>query len=59
MATRFGVREEEPLLQWERFPTHTFSFGILFSSCLITIVLLSYRRALALGPVLERLLFGR
>ena len=40
-------------------PTHSFSFGVLLTTCLITIVALSYLPALALGPVLERLLFGR
>jgi K+-transporting ATPase ATPase A chain len=40
-------------------PTHSVSFGVLLTACLITIVALSYLPALALGPVLERLLFGR
>jgi K+-transporting ATPase ATPase A chain len=40
-------------------PTHSFSFGVLLTMCLITMVALSYLPALALGPVLERLLFGR
>jgi potassium-transporting ATPase potassium-binding subunit len=40
-------------------PTHSLLFGILLTTCLITIVALSYLPALALGPVLERLLFGR
>jgi K+-transporting ATPase ATPase A chain len=40
-------------------PTHSFSFGVLLTTCLITMVALSYLPALALGPVLERLLFGR
>ncbi|MGA3318158.1 MAG: potassium-transporting ATPase subunit KdpA [Candidatus Korobacteraceae bacterium] len=40
-------------------PTHSFSFGVLLITCLITIVALSYLPALALGPVLGRLLFGR
>ncbi len=40
-------------------PTHSFSFGILLTACLITMVALSYLPALALGPILERLLFGR
>ncbi len=40
-------------------PTHSFSFGVLLTACLITMVALSYLPALALGPVLERLLFGR
>jgi potassium-transporting ATPase potassium-binding subunit len=40
-------------------PTDSFSFGVLLSTCLILLVALSYLPALALGPVLERLLFGR
>ncbi|MBZ5598335.1 MAG: potassium-transporting ATPase subunit KdpA [Acidobacteriia bacterium] len=40
-------------------PTHSFSFGVLLTTCLITMVALSYLPALALGPLLERLLFGR
>jgi K+-transporting ATPase ATPase A chain len=40
-------------------PTHSFSFGLLLTTCLITIVALSYLPALALGPMLERLLFRR
>jgi dipeptidyl aminopeptidase/acylaminoacyl peptidase len=39
-------------------PTHSFSFGVLLTACLITVVALSYLPVLALGPVLERLLFG-
>ena len=40
-------------------PTHSFSFGVLLTTCLIIMVALSYLPALALGPLLERLLFGR
>ncbi len=40
-------------------PTHSFSFGVLLTACLATMVALSYLPALALGPVLERLLFRR
>jgi K+-transporting ATPase ATPase A chain len=39
-------------------PTHSFSFGVLLTACLITVVALSYLPVLALGPVLEHLLFG-
>ncbi|MGA7379676.1 MAG: potassium-transporting ATPase subunit KdpA [Terriglobales bacterium] len=39
-------------------PTDSLSFGILLTVCLITVTALSYLPALALGPVLERLLFG-
>ena len=40
-------------------PTHSLSFGVLLTTCLIIMVALSYLPALALGPALERLLFGR
>ena len=40
-------------------PTHSLAFGALLTTCLITMVALSYLPALALGPVLERLLLGR
>lgn len=39
-------------------PTHSFLFGILLTACLITMVALSYLPVLALGPILERLLYG-
>jgi K+-transporting ATPase ATPase A chain len=39
--------------------TDSFSFGVLLTTCLILLVALSYLPALAVGPVLERLLFGR
>ncbi len=39
-------------------PTHSLLFGILLTACLITMVALSYLPALALGPLLERLLYG-
>ena len=39
-------------------PTHSFLFGVLLTVCLITMVALSYLPVLALGPILERLLFG-
>jgi K+-transporting ATPase ATPase A chain len=39
-------------------PTHSFLFGVLLSVSLITMVALSYLPVLALGPILERLLFG-
>jgi K+-transporting ATPase ATPase A chain len=38
-------------------PTHSFLFGVLLTACLITMVALSYLPVLALGPILERLLF--
>ena len=39
-------------------PTDSVSFGVLLTACLIIMTALSYLPALALGPVLERLLFG-
>jgi K+-transporting ATPase ATPase A chain len=39
-------------------PTHSSVFGALLTTCLITMAALSYLPALALGPVLERLLLG-
>ena len=39
-------------------PTHSFLFGVLLTACLIIMVALSYLPALALGPILERLLYG-
>jgi len=40
-------------------PTDSFSFGVLLTTCLIALVALSYLPALAIGPILERLHFGR
>jgi len=39
-------------------PTDSVSFGLLLSACLIILTALSYLPVLALGPVLERFLFG-
>jgi len=39
-------------------PTDSPSFGALLTACLIIMTALSYLPALALGPVLERLVFG-
>ena len=39
-------------------PTDSVAFGLLLTACLIVLVALSYLPALALGPVLERLLLG-
>jgi potassium-transporting ATPase potassium-binding subunit len=39
-------------------PTHSFLFGFLLTACLIAMVALSYLPVLALGPILERFLFG-
>jgi K+-transporting ATPase ATPase A chain len=39
-------------------PTDSVSFGALLTACLIIMAALSYLPALALGPILERLVFG-
>jgi len=57
-AALFGRQQSTPSSSGT-LPTHSFSFGLLLTTCLITMVALSYLPALALGPVLERLLFGR
>jgi K+-transporting ATPase ATPase A chain len=38
--------------------TDSLTFGVLLTACLVILAALSYLPALALGPVLERLLFG-
>ena len=58
LAALFGRQRSTPSSSGT-LPTHSFSFGILLTTGLITMVALSYLPALALGPVLERLLFGR
>ena len=58
LADLFGRQRSAPSSSGT-LPTHSFSFGVLLTTCLITMVALSYLPALALGPVLERLLFGR
>ena len=57
-ADLFGRQKSTPSSSGT-LPTHSFSFGVLLTTCLITMVALSYLPALALGPVLERLLLGR
>jgi K+-transporting ATPase ATPase A chain len=57
-AALFGHQRSTPSSSGT-LPTHSLLFGVLLTACLITIVALSYLPALALGPVLERLLFGR
>jgi K+-transporting ATPase ATPase A chain len=57
-ADLFGRQRSTPSSSGT-LPTHSLSFGVLLTTCLITMVALSYLPALALGPVLERLLFGR
>ncbi len=39
-------------------PTDSFSFGVVLTAFVLIVTALSYLPALALGPVLERLLFG-
>ena len=39
-------------------PTDSLSFGVVLTACVLIVTALSYLPVLALGPVLERLLFG-
>jgi K+-transporting ATPase ATPase A chain len=57
LADLFGHQRRSPCSSGT-LPTHSFSFGVLLTTCLITMVALSYLPTLALGPVLERLLLG-
>ena len=57
-ATLFGRQQNTPSTSGT-LPTHSLVFGVLLTTCLIVMVALSYLPALALGPVLERLLLGR
>ena len=57
-AALFGRQRNTPSSSGT-LPTHSFVFGVLLTTCLIVMVAMSYLPALALGPVLERLLFGR
>jgi len=57
-AALFGRQRNTPA-SLGTLPTHSVAFGALLATCLITMVALSYLPALALGPVLERLLLGR
>jgi potassium-transporting ATPase potassium-binding subunit len=57
LAALFGQQRSTPSSSGT-LPTHSFTFGLLLTACLIIMVALSYLPALALGPVLERLLFG-
>jgi len=58
LADLFGRQRSTPSSSGT-LPTHSFSFGVLLTTCLIIMVALSYLPALALGPLLERLLLGR
>jgi len=55
LAALFGRQRNTPSSSGT-LPTHSFTFGILLTGCLAIMVALSYLPALALGPVLERLL---
>jgi K+-transporting ATPase ATPase A chain len=57
-AALFGRQRSTPSTAGT-LPTHSLVFGVLLTTCLIVMVALSYLPALALGPVLERLLFPR
>jgi K+-transporting ATPase ATPase A chain len=57
-AALFGRQRNTPSTSGT-LPTHSVVFGVLLTTCLIVMVALSYLPALALGPVLERLLLGR
>jgi K+-transporting ATPase ATPase A chain len=57
-ADLFGRQRNTPSSSGT-LPTHSLVFGVLLTTCLIVMVALSYLPALALGPVLERLLLGR
>jgi potassium-transporting ATPase potassium-binding subunit len=57
-AALFGRQRNTPSSSGT-LPTHSLVFGVLLTTCLIVMVALSYLPALALGPVLERLLLGR
>jgi potassium-transporting ATPase potassium-binding subunit len=55
-ANRFGRQRITPS-SIGTLPTHSFIFGLLLTACLIIMVALSYLPALAIGPILEHLLF--
>jgi potassium-transporting ATPase potassium-binding subunit len=57
-ADLFGRQRSTPTSSGT-LPTDSPVFGVLLATCLIVMVALSYLPALALGPVLERLLFSR
>ncbi len=58
VANLFGRQRSTPSSSGT-LPTPSLVFGVLLTSCLIVTVALSYLPALALGPVMERLLLGR
>lgn len=70
LAGRFGLavpalafaglfaRQKKTPASLGTLPTDSVTFGLLVTACLTIMTALSYLPALALGPVLERLLFG-
>jgi potassium-transporting ATPase potassium-binding subunit len=52
------ARQRKTPVSLGTLPTDSVSFGVLLTACIIIMTALSYLPALALGPVLERLLFG-
>ena len=56
-AALFGHQRKTPPSSGT-LPTHSITFGLLLAACLIASVALSYLPALAVGPLLERLLLG-
>jgi len=57
LAALFGRQRATPSTLGT-LPTDSVAFGLLLTACLIVLVALSYLPALALGPMLERLLMG-
>ncbi len=57
LAARFARQRNAPITLGT-LPTHSLSFAVLLAACLVIMVALSYLPALALGPVLERVLLG-
>jgi K+-transporting ATPase ATPase A chain len=57
LAALFGRQRNTPSSAGA-LPTDSLAFGLLLTACLITMMGLSYLPALALGLVVERLLFG-
>jgi len=58
LAALFARQRNSPTTSGT-LPTHSSVFGVLLAVCLLVTVALSYLPALALGPVLERLLLPR
>jgi len=57
LASLFARQKSTPA-SLGTLPTDSPSFGALLTACLVIMAALSYLPALALGPILERLLFG-